>query len=115
MAQRSRSPPVSKTGGCSGIWWPTWTRNAVGEGWRQTGRKTPPITKPYLDTFIYWTDGGSTVLNLGNERLDLRRASAAAADLAAVVEQVRARHLALAEQEANAALRRRFPLSGSRD
>src|SRR5206468_2656731 len=42
---------------------------AVGEGWRQT-RQQPgrsPISDPYLANFIYWTDGGSTVLNLGPE------------------------------------------------
>jgi hypothetical protein len=80
---------------------------AVGEGWRQTGQRMPPLKEPYLATFMYWGDGGGTNLNLGDKRLDLRAAANAAIDLARVVERVRARHLARAEQEANAALRRR--------
>jgi hypothetical protein len=83
---------------------------AVGEGWRQTGKAMPPVTDPYLATFIYWADGGGTILRLGDEGLNLQAASHAATDLAQVVEQVRARHLERVEREANAAMRRRFGL-----
>jgi hypothetical protein len=84
---------------------------AVGEGWRQTGRRMPPIDDQYLATFIYWGDGGSTILDLGGEHLNLRATAEAATDLAKVIERVRARHLERVEEEANAALRRRFGLS----
>jgi len=83
---------------------------AVGEGWRQQGKRTPPISDAYLATFIYWGDGGGTILNLGDERVNLRAAANAAIELAQVVERVRARHLELVEREANAAARRRFGL-----
>jgi hypothetical protein len=43
-------------------------------------------------TFIYWADGGSTVLNLGDERVTLRAAADAASRLAEVVERVREKH-----------------------
>jgi hypothetical protein len=49
-------------------------------------------------------------LDLGDQRLNLRAAAKAATDLAQVVERVRAKHLVRAEQEANAAGRRRFGL-----
>jgi hypothetical protein len=83
---------------------------AVGEGWRQTGKAMPPVSEQYLATFIYWTDGGATMLSLGDERLNLQAAANAATDLAQVVEQVRAKHLERVEQEANAAMRRRYGL-----
>lgn len=83
---------------------------AVGKGHRQTGRRTPPLKEPFLATFIYWTDGGGTILDLGDAQLNLAAATKAANDLAEVVEQVRVRHLERTEQEANAALRRRFQL-----
>jgi len=83
---------------------------AVGEGFRQMGKQLPPIDDDHLATFIFWTDGGGTILNLGDHRLNLREASNAAVNLAQVVERVRARHLKRAEHEANAALRRRFAL-----
>jgi hypothetical protein len=83
---------------------------AVGEGWRQTGHGMPSLSERYLATFIYWTDGGSTILALGDQNLSLRAAASAAVELAQVVEQVRARHLVRVEQEANAALRRRYGL-----
>jgi hypothetical protein len=82
---------------------------AVGEGWRQTGQKKPEITDPYLETFLYWANGGGTNLTLGDKWIDLRRAATAAAELARVVERVRAKHLERVEREANEALRRRFP------
>lgn len=83
---------------------------AVGEGWRQTGQGMPPLDERYLATFIYWSDGGGTVLDLGDQRLNLREAGNAAAELARVVERVRAKHLERAEREANAAMRRRYGL-----
>jgi hypothetical protein len=83
---------------------------AVGQGWRQKGNRTPAISKPYLSTFIYWADGGGTILNLGDEQVNLRAAAEAAVELAEVVERVRARHLERIEREANAGLRRRFRL-----
>jgi hypothetical protein len=83
---------------------------AVGEGWRQTGQGVPPISEQHVATFIYWTDGGSTVLNLGGEQLSLRAAANAATQLAEVVERVRDKHEERAGQEANAALRRRYGL-----
>jgi hypothetical protein len=48
---------------------------AVGEGWRQTGKRMPPLGEQYLATFIYWSDGGGTVLDLGDQRLNLRAAA----------------------------------------
>ena len=81
---------------------------AVGEGWRQTGKRKPPISKRYIASFISWSDGGGTVLDLGGESLNLRTAASAATELAQVVERVRARHLKRVEQEANAAFRRRW-------
>jgi hypothetical protein len=83
---------------------------AVGEGWRQTGHQMPPLSEQYVSTYIYWTDGGGTILALGDQQLNLRVAASAAADLAQVVERVRAKYLERAEQEANAALCRRFGL-----
>jgi hypothetical protein len=84
---------------------------AVGEGRRQTGKALPPLSEPYRETFMYWSDGGGTTLNLGDKRLDLRAAAKAATELAQVVERVRAEHLERAEQEANAALRLRYGLT----
>jgi hypothetical protein len=55
-------------------------------------------------------DGGSTFVHLGDERLNLRAAADAAVELAHLVEKARVRHLHLAERDANAALRRRFPI-----
>ncbi|SRR6266545_3556382 len=83
---------------------------AVGEGWRQTGKRLPPLSDKYPATFIYWTEDGGTVLDLGDQQLDLRAAASAATDLAQVVERVRAKHLKRVEQEANDALRRRYGL-----
>jgi hypothetical protein len=82
---------------------------AAGEGWRQTGGQ-PPLSDQYVDTFLYWTDGGSTMLHLGDQFLNLRGAAHAATEFATVVERIRARHLARIEKEANAALRRRYGL-----
>jgi hypothetical protein len=83
---------------------------AVGQGRRQTGKLMPPVSEQYLATFLYWTDGGGTIVELGGHHLNLRAATSAAIELAQVVEQVRAKHLKLTEQEANAAARRRFGL-----
>jgi hypothetical protein len=83
---------------------------AAGEGWRQTGKRKPPLSDKYVDTFLYWSDGGSTMLHLGDQFLNLRGAAEAASELATVVERVRARHLARVEREANDAMRRRFRL-----
>lgn len=81
---------------------------AAGEGWRQTGHGRPAISDQFLATFIYWGNGGGTILDLGSQQLNLRVAAGAAVDLAVVVERVRAKYLERAEQEANAALRRRY-------
>jgi hypothetical protein len=83
---------------------------AVGEGWRQTGRKMPPLDDRHLETFLYWANGGGTNLSLGDKWIDLRRAATAAVEIARVVERARAKHLERVEQEANAAARRRFGL-----
>jgi hypothetical protein len=83
---------------------------AVGEGWRQIGKRSPAISDKYLASLVYWGNGGSTVFNLGGDSLYLRPAASAATELAQVVERVRARHLKRAEEEANAALRRRWGL-----
>jgi hypothetical protein len=86
---------------------------AVGEGWRQIGKQSPPttpISDKYLSALMYWTDGGGTIISFGNERLDLRAAANAAKDLAQVVERARFKHLKQAERDANAAMRQRFGL-----
>jgi hypothetical protein len=59
---------------------------------------------------MYWGNGGGTELNLGDKRLNLRAAGSAAVKLAGVVERVRAKHLRITEEEANAAMRRRYRL-----
>jgi hypothetical protein len=65
----------------------------------------------YLTTLLDWADGGGTVLNLGDEQVNLRAANVAIElALVVVVERVRAKHLKRVEQEDNAALRRRFGL-----
>jgi hypothetical protein len=38
---------------------------AVGEGQREKGKRKPPLSQPYLWTFLSWSDGGGTFLNLG--------------------------------------------------
>lgn len=83
---------------------------AVGQGRRQTGKATPPIERKNVETFMFWTDGGGTILRLEDEELNLRAAANAAVELAKVVERVRAKHLRRVEREANAALRRRYGL-----
>jgi hypothetical protein len=82
---------------------------AVGEGRRQTGEQ-PTITDRHPSVLIYWGEGTGTMLSLAGLHLDLRTAAMAAVDLARVVERVGAKHLTLAGQEADAALRRRFGL-----
>lgn len=81
---------------------------ATGSGRRQVGHAGPPIADPYVETFIHWSNGGGTVLDLAGDRINLRAAASAAIDLAELVERVREKYLALAEQKANAALRRRY-------
>lgn len=83
---------------------------AVGRGQRQKGARMPPLDDPYLATFVYWGDGGGTIVNLGDRTLNLRMAASAATELAQVVERVRARHLQRAKNDANAALRHSFGL-----
>ncbi len=61
---------------------------AIGEGWRQTGHGRPAIGEQFLATFIYWADGGGTILDLGSQQLNLRTATNAAVGLAEVVERV---------------------------
>jgi hypothetical protein len=82
----------------------------VGEGQRQTGERGPPVEQTYVQTYLYWTNGGGTTLRLEDEQLNLRGAAHAAVKLAEVVERVRAKHLLRVEREANAALRRRHGL-----
>lgn len=80
---------------------------AVGAGWRQTGRgEQPQLGDKYLATFLYWSDGGGTMLSLGGHQMNLRDAAQAAIELAQVVEQARAKALERVEREANTALRR---------
>ena len=83
---------------------------AVGEGRRQKGTLPGLINEENLAPFISWGNDGGTVLNLGGDQLNLRRATAAPVELAEVVERVRARHLERVERAANEALRRRFGL-----
>jgi hypothetical protein len=86
---------------------------AVGEGDRQIGRGRkllPPVTETYVTPFIYWTDGGSTIVKLADEDLNLRAAADAVVTLAETVERVRVKYLKRAEEEANAALRLRWDL-----
>jgi hypothetical protein len=80
---------------------------AVGTGWRQQGRKLPPINAKNVQSWMYWQEG-ETVLNIGNEQLNLRQATDAAIDLARVVETVRSEHQQRVEDEANDALRARY-------
>jgi hypothetical protein len=84
---------------------------AVGEGWRQKGKRPRPISEKYLSPLIWWGDGEGTMLNLGKEQLNLRTAGAAAIKLAHVVERVRAKHLERAGQEANSAFRRQYGIT----
>jgi hypothetical protein len=81
---------------------------AVGEGHRQTGKREPAIREKYLSRLIYWSNGGGTHVNLGDEQINVRTAARAAIELARVVEQVRAKHLALAGREADEAFRRMY-------
>jgi hypothetical protein len=66
------------------------------------------ISEPNLAVQPFWTDGGGTYIDLGDKRIELRVASKAATELAHAVEQVRAKHLAKVEKEADDAMRRRF-------
>lgn len=80
---------------------------AVGEGWRQTGRsEQPQLGDKYLSTFLYWSDGGGTMINLGGHTMNLHMAAEVTTDLAPIVERVRAKGLERVEQQANAAFRR---------
>jgi hypothetical protein len=84
---------------------------ATGQGQRQVAKRTPPIREKYLSVLLYWTENGRTYLHLGQEQIDLKGAAEEAVKLAEVVEDVRARYLRRAEEEANEALRRRCPRS----
>jgi hypothetical protein len=86
---------------------------AVGEGRRQTEKRQehePAVSRRNVEPFIYWTDAGATYLDLGGDGVSLHTAAQAAIELADVVERVRERHLVLAGERANAALRRRAGL-----
>jgi hypothetical protein len=76
---------------------------AVGEGMRQTGHRTPPLSEKYPSLLIHFSESGSTHLTLGDRYLNLHSAASAAVELAQVVERVGVKHLTLASQEANAA------------
>jgi hypothetical protein len=83
---------------------------AIGVGQRQTKKRRPPITDPYVEALIHWTPSGGTIVDLAGEALNLQGAAKAAVELANVVERVRVRYLDRAEREANVALRRRYGL-----
>lgn len=83
---------------------------AVGEGWRQKGKRPHPISEKYVSALLWWADGGGTMLRLGHDAVDLRSAALKAIDLAQVIERVRAEQLRRAGEEANAALRRQYGL-----
>lgn len=78
---------------------------AVGSGQRQTGQRLPPINDTNLATFMSWSNGGGTIIELSGQTMNLREAAEAVTELAKVVEDVRARYLQRAEQEGNAAFR----------
>jgi hypothetical protein len=82
---------------------------ATGTGLRQRGTHQPQLNEQAVSTFMYWTNDGGTVVNLGDRTIDLRRAARVVVDLAEAVEQAREKGLARAEREANEALRRRRP------
>jgi hypothetical protein len=77
---------------------------AVGEGWRQQGKRQPPISEKYVSALMWWLNGGGTMLRIGEEEFDLRSAASQAIELAEVVERVRAEYLRRAGDEADAAL-----------
>jgi hypothetical protein len=88
---------------------------AVGSGWRQQATEDgapPSISEQNLAVTPFWVgDSGEysgTYIDLGDKRIELRVAARAATDLAEAVEQVRARHLARVEKEANDARRRHY-------
>jgi hypothetical protein len=84
---------------------------AVGKGLRQqpTPQGTPPpVTEKHLAVAPFWTDEGGTHIDLGDKRVELRVATKAAAELAQIVERVRAKYLAKASKEANDAMWRRY-------
>lgn len=85
---------------------------AIGDGQRQTGARTPRLDDTNVESFIYWVDGGGTLLNLGDRSLDLRRAAADAVQIAPLVEGTRQRYLERANTEANDALRRKWRALG---
>jgi hypothetical protein len=82
---------------------------AVGEGWRQQGKRQPPISEKYVSALMWWPNGGGTMLRIGEEEFDLRSAASQAIELAEVVERVRAEYLRRAGDELDAALRRQYP------
>jgi hypothetical protein len=83
---------------------------ATGTGQRQRPDAASSITDPYVESFIHWSNGGGTILDLAGDQINLRAAAKAAIELADVVERVREKYLERAEQEANAALRRRYEI-----
>lgn len=78
---------------------------AVGEGKRQT-TMPPDLDRRYVSTLLYWTEEGGTYIALGDRQLNLSTAVEAVNDLAPVVDAVRHKHMAIAADEANAALQR---------
>lgn len=65
-----------------------------------------------MSALLYWIKGGGTIVRLGDENLNLRRAAEAALSLAEIVEQVRAKALQRAEKDARAAFRLQWGLDG---
>jgi hypothetical protein len=62
---------------------------AVSQGRRQTGHAEPPITEPYVGSYIYWWTAGAP----GGESPNVRTAGNAAVELAEAAERVREKHL----------------------
>jgi len=81
---------------------------AVGEGHRQTGKRTPAIMERYVTPLVFWDDGGGLYLSLADAQLNLRAAAAAAVELAEVVERVREKQLERAGRDAEKAFERRW-------
>lgn len=69
------------------------------------GKGEPLSDDARIESLVSWVDDGGATIELVDKRLDVRRAAAAALELADVVERVRRRHLKRANEEANAALR----------
>jgi hypothetical protein len=81
---------------------------AVGTGLRQTGKAEPPLTlDASTEPLIHWVDDRGTTVELAGHRIEIRATAAAAVELAAEVERVRAKWQRRAEQEADEELHRR--------